>query len=78
YLEVRSSYDLSDEINVVVGVSNPTDQETTARIADLLQARLRIRPQLTALDPARVQANMEQGGGRKLKRFFDLRGELKK
>lgn len=76
YLEVRSSYDLSDEINVVVGVSNPTDQLTTARIAELLQARLRVRPQVTALDPARVQATMEQGGGRKLKRFFDLRGEL--
>jgi phenylacetate-CoA ligase len=78
YLEVRSSYDLSDEINVVVGIDNPTDQATTARIAELLQARLRVRPQLTAHDPARVQATMEQGGGRKLKRFFDLRGELKK
>lgn len=77
YLEVRSSYDLSDEINVVVGLNNPTDQTTTARIAELLQARLRVRPQVTALDPARVQAVMEQGGGRKLKRFFDLRGELK-
>ncbi|NTV13269.1 MAG: phenylacetate--CoA ligase [Desulfobulbaceae bacterium] len=76
YLEVRSSYDLSDEINVVVGITNPTDQATTARIAELLQARLRVRPQVTALDPARVQATMEQGGGRKLKRFFDLRGEL--
>lgn len=78
YLEVRSFYDLSDEINVVVGVNNPADQATTARIADLLQARLRVRPRLTALDPARVQASMEQGGGRKLKRFFDLRGELKR
>lgn len=78
YLEVRSSYDLSDEINVVVGLNDPADQTTTARIAELLQARLRVRPQLTAHDPARVQATMEQGGGRKLKRFFDLRGELKK
>lgn len=77
YLEVRSSYNLSDEINVVVGIVDPTDQATTARIAELLQARLRVRPQLTPLDPARVQATMEQGGGRKLKRFFDLRGELK-
>jgi len=78
YLEVRSSYDLADEINVVVGLHNPAEQATTARIADLLQARLRVRPQVTPLDPARVQATMEQGGGRKLKRFFDFRGELKK
>lgn len=78
YLEVRSSYDLSDEINVVVGVNNPADQVTTARIAELLQARLRVRPQVTPRDPVMVQAAMEQGGGRKLKRFFDLRGELKK
>jgi len=78
YLEVRSSYDLSDEINVVVGMNDPADQATTARIAELLQARLRVRPQVTALDPTRVQAAMEQGGGRKLKRFFDLRGELTK
>jgi len=76
YLEVRSSYDLSDEINVVVGINNPANQETTARIAELLQARLRVRPLVTPLDPARVQMTMEQGGGRKLKRFFDLRGEL--
>lgn len=78
YLEVRSAYNLSDEINVVVGLDNPTDQATTARIAELLQARLRIRPLVTPLDPTRVQATMEQGGGRKLKRFFDLRGELAK
>lgn len=78
YLEVRSSYDLSDEINVVVGKTNPADQAATARIAELLQARLRVRPQVTALDPERVQATMEQGGGRKLKRFFDLRGEEKR
>jgi hypothetical protein len=33
---------------------------------------------VTGQDPARVQTAMEQGGGRKLKRFFDLRGELTK
>jgi phenylacetate-CoA ligase len=75
YLEVRSSYDLSDEIKVVVGLDNPAETATTARIAELLQARLRIRPQVCGEDPARVLATMEQGGGRKLKRFFDLRGE---
>ena len=78
YLEVRSSYDLSDEINVVVGLHDPANHDTTARIAELLQARLRVRPRVTAHDPLRVQADMEQGGGRKLKRFFDLRGEEKK
>jgi phenylacetate-CoA ligase len=77
YLEVRSSYDLSDEINVVVGLENPADLATTARLTELLQGRLRIRPRVTTLDQTLVQQTMEQGGGRKLKRFFDLRGEQK-
>ncbi len=77
YLEVRSAYDLSEEINVVVGLDDPGDQAITLRLAELLQARLRVRPQVTALNQTLVQETMEQGGGRKLKRFFDLRGERK-
>jgi len=77
YLEIRSTYDLSEEINVVVGLDNPADQAITLRLAELLQARLRVRPRLTAQDHDLVQKTMEQGGGRKLKRFFDLRGEQK-
>jgi len=77
YLEVRSTYDLSEEINVVVGLDNPADQAITLRLSELLQARLRVRPRVTALDHDQVQTTMEQGGGRKLKRFFDLRGEGK-
>jgi len=78
YLEVRSSYNLSDEINVVVGLENPADQAITLRLAELLQARLRVRPRVTMMDQGLVQRIMEQGSGRKLKRFFDLRGELKR
>jgi phenylacetate-CoA ligase len=78
YLEARSAYDLSDEINVVVGLENPADAATTARIAEMLQARLRVRPQVTVQEHSLVQETMEQGGGRKLKRFFDLRGDQKR
>ena len=74
YIEVRSSYDLSDEINVVVGVDEPSENDND-HIAEFLQARLRVRPDITILQHAIVQEKMEKGGGRKIKRFFDMRGE---
>jgi hypothetical protein len=45
------------------------------RISDHLQARLRVRPEITIRDGSVVQETMEKAGGRKLKRFFDFRGE---
>jgi hypothetical protein len=74
YLEVRSSYDLSDEITLVVGMDDPSD-EKTAQLSEYLQARLRVKPEISIRDRALVQETMEKAGGRKLKRFFDLRGE---
>lgn len=70
FIEVRSAYDLSDEIRVVVG----TRKEITEKeIASLLQARLRVRPEVTILDSQEVHNIMFKDGGRKPARFFDLR-----
>ncbi|MBU0480815.1 MAG: AMP-binding protein [Proteobacteria bacterium] len=74
YIEVRSSYDLSDEITVVAGIDGPAVNENQ-RIAEFLQARLRVQPAVTVREHIQVQETMDQAGGRKLKQFFDLRGE---
>jgi phenylacetate-CoA ligase len=74
YLEVRSAYDLSDDVHVVIGADNPADVEL-GRISDHLQARLRVKPEITIKDRGVVQETMEKAGGRKLQRFFDFRGE---
>jgi phenylacetate-CoA ligase len=76
YIEVRSSYDLSDEIIVVVGTESQ-DNEMTAKLTEHLQARLRVKPEIKIRKREVVQEIMEKAGGRKLKRFFDLRGENK-
>jgi len=70
YIEVRSAYDLSDEIRVVVGSKDAMSEK---EITSLLQARLRVRPEVTVLDTQEVQNIMFKDGGRKPKRFFDLR-----
>lgn len=74
YLEVRAAYDLADDVRVVIGVDNPADVEVQ-RIADHLQARLRVKPEISIKNRGMVQETMEKAGGRKLKRFFDLRGD---
>ncbi|MDF1576870.1 MAG: AMP-binding protein [Desulfobulbales bacterium] len=74
YLEVRSAYDLSDQIHIVIGMDDPATVEL-GRISDHLQARLRVKPEITVQARDVVQETMEQSGGRKLKRFFDFRGK---
>jgi phenylacetate-CoA ligase len=70
YLEVRASYDLSDNVRVVVGGNGSLDPR---EIETLLQARLRVRPEVLVQDIDRVTATMTGGGERKAKRFFDFR-----
>lgn len=74
YLEIRSAYDLSDDIQVVVGTENIGDIRVET-VADHLQARLRVKPAVSLRDRNTVQETMERAGGHKLKRFFDFRGE---
>ena len=70
YVEVHSAYDLSDEIRVIVGSRKEISEK---EISSLLQARLRVRPEVCILDSKEVQATMFKDGGRKPTRFFDLR-----
>jgi hypothetical protein len=59
---------------VVVGADHPATINVD-NISEHLQARLRVKPSITIQDRGMVQAAMEQAEGRKLKRFFDFRGE---
>jgi phenylacetate-CoA ligase len=75
YVEVRSSYDLSDEIRVVAG-TDASDIDADM-VAEFLQARLRVRPEVIVRPGQEVLSTMEEAGGRKLKRFFDFRDNNK-
>ena len=71
YLEVRSAYDLSDEITVMVGTGgNGPSAET---IKEMLQAKIRVKPEVIVKDATEVIETMEKAGGRKLQKFFDFR-----
>jgi len=72
YVEVRSGYDLSDQVRVIVGTESDLDAKEVER---LLQARLRVRPEVAIQKSESVIAIMTGHGGRKPKRFFDLRSE---
>lgn len=70
YLEVRAAADLSDELTVVAGGENGLDAEMLAR---RLGERLRVRPKAVVRPAVEVTAQMTREGGRKPKKFFDLR-----
>ncbi|MDH3348176.1 MAG: AMP-binding protein [Desulfobulbaceae bacterium] len=70
YVEVHNGFDLSDEVRVVVGCTAEVD---LSEIEKLLQARLRVRPEVVAKDPAEVMKVMTEQGNRKPIRFFDYR-----
>ncbi len=72
YIEVRSSYDLSDNIRVIVGCDQDLDSK---KLNSLLQARLRVRPEVIIKTCAEVLDVMTKDGGRKPKKFFDLRDQ---
>lgn len=71
YVEVRAAADLSDEITVVVGSDNQQISKRT--VEEILQAHLRVRPEVVVKKQAEVLAVMGRDGGRKLKKFFDFR-----
>ncbi len=72
YVEVRASHDLSDEVKVVIGVPEP-DHFDRQKISDLLQASLRVIPEIIIQKKTDVIETMHRAGGTKSKRFFDLR-----
>ena len=67
---VARNWCLSDSVRVVVGGNGPLDPR---EIETLLQARLRVRPEVLVQDIGLVTATMTGGGERKAKRFFDFR-----
>lgn len=71
YIEVRSAAEGSDEITVVVGSDNPTGD--VSQIEEKLQAHLRVKPVVVIKGSDEVYAVMNKDGGRKAKKFFDLR-----
>ncbi len=70
YVEVRASYDLADEVTVVIGADEGLAGET---VADFLQARLRVKPEIVIRPTPVVLDVMRKPGDRKARRFFDLR-----
>lgn len=70
YVEAHSAYDLSDVVKVFVG----TDADVKlSDIEDKLQAKLRVRPEVVLRSTVDVVSVIEKNGGRKQKKFFDLR-----
>ena len=70
YIEARNAYDLSDEVTVVAGCDDAAVKADT--IADMLRARLRVRPEVVIKSRKEVVEAMDTGG-RKPTRFFDFR-----
>ena len=71
YIEVRSSYDLSDSIRVVVGAGDGT--VTASLVAERIAAAIRVRPEVTVVSPEEIQRATVQDGKRKAVTFFDYR-----
>jgi len=71
YIEVSSAFDGADNITVVVGCDKGA--VTVAEIEEKLQAHLRVRPSVKLKNSEEVLAKMTGEGGRKPRKFFDLR-----
>ncbi len=72
YVEVRADHDGADLVTVVVGCNG--DDKKAQEVSDALQALLRVRPDVIVRPEAEVLQKMTEDGGRKPKKFFDLRG----
>ena len=77
YITLASDYDLSDQVKVCVSVRNSSCSAES--IADELQARLRVRPEVVIESEEQVREQVYSGNSRKLVRLIDRRktnGEL--
>jgi len=72
YIEVEHRTELSDTLRIVL--STQDDGTAPAGIADILQARLRITPELIFKSKGEVRGKVYTPGSRKPVRFFDQRG----
>ena len=71
YITVSSDFDLSDLLSVHVSVTD--DACSRESIGDLLQARLRVRPDVVIMSDAEVRKHILPGNSRKINRFIDRR-----
>jgi len=72
YIEVERRDELSDTLRIVLSMQD--DGPAQVGIADQLQARLRVKPELVFKSEGEVRANVFTPGSRKPVRFFDRRG----
>ncbi len=72
YVEVRADFDLSDHVTVVVGVGED-GSIGREQLLSLMQARIRVKPDIRIETLESVKKRMFEHGGRKPKRFFDYR-----
>jgi len=70
YLEVYREYDLSDRLRVVVGSRG---ELSAARVAEVIAARTRVKPEVVMVTPEEVQARTIRPDQRKPVTFFDYR-----
>ena len=73
YIEVRQSFDLSDEVTVVIGADEQGPDQR--KVEDTLQAHLRVGPKVIFKNRSEVRARMHNDLDRKPRNFFDLRTE---
>lgn len=71
YIEVRSSFDLSDSIRVVAGCADSDLSSET--VADMIRARTRVKPEVVLVTPREVQGKILHPEKRKPVTFFDYR-----
>ncbi len=74
YVTATSDYDLSDMVKVHVAIKDASC--TTQMIMDSLQARLRVRPEVSAASEDEIRSHVYAGNSRKPVRFFDKRKSL--
>ncbi len=72
YIEVEQRNELSDSLRIVLSMQD--DEPGPSGIAEGLQARLRVTPELIFKSEGEVRAKVFMPGSRKPVRFFDQRG----
>jgi len=72
YIEVEQRDELSDSLRIVLSLQD--EMPPPAGVSDILQARLRVKPELIFKSEGEVRAKVFTPGSRKPIRFFDQRG----
>ncbi len=73
YLEVHDEYDLSDRVRVVAGTTD--DSLTPEGVAELIAARIRVKPEVVLTRPDEITRKTVQETKRKPVTFFDYRSK---